>query len=170
LIQNTAVSGIYHLKEQAERALDTIIAGGIRGSSISVVLLDSSGVGAHGSVGAHGGGNCAIGGSIGVLGGAGAVAISGVQLIGAGPVMAGLTMARLGASESGAHMNGLVRALMGIGMSGRDAERCAVQVGNGGTLLSLSCNSAEQVLRARELLTATGATGASGEGGDSRVA
>jgi hypothetical protein len=161
LIQNTAVSGIYHLKEQAERALDTIIAGGIRGSSISVVLLDSSGMIAH---------DGAIGGSIGVLGGAGAVAVSGMQLVGAGPVMAGLAMARVGESESGAHMNGLVRALIGIGMSGREAEHCTAHVRNGSTLLSLSCNSAEQVLRARELLSATGAAGAGGAGGDSRVA
>jgi hypothetical protein len=164
LIQNTAVTGIYHLKEQAERALDTIIAGGIRGSSISVVLLDSSGVGVHADA------NGTIGGTIGVLGGAGAVAVSGMQLVGAGPVMARLAMAGLGESESGPHMNGLVRALMGIGMSGREAERCTAHVKNGGALLSLSCNSAEQVLRARELLTATGATGSGGEEGDSRVA
>lgn len=129
-----------------------------------MVLLDSSGAGSQA------GGSGSIGGTIGVLGGAGAVAISGMQLIGAGPVMAGLAMTRLGESDSGAHMNGLVRALMGIGMSGREAERCTAQVRSGGTLLSLSCNSAEQVVRARELLTATGATGAGGEGGDSRVA
>lgn len=164
MIQNTTVWGIYRLKEQAERALDTIIAGGIRGSSISVVLLDSSGVSAHA------GDNGVVGGTIGVLGGAGAVAVSGMRLVGAGPVMAGLAMARLGESASGPPMNGLIRALMGIGMPGREAERCAAHVKDGGTLLSLSCNSAEQILRARELLTATGAAGSGGEGGDSRVA
>lgn len=144
--QNTAVSGIYRLKEQAERALNTIIAGGIRCSSISVLLLDSSDVGS------------AIGGTIGVLRGAGAVAVSGMRLIGAGPVMACLAM------------DGLARALVGIGISGRVAERCITHIANGGTLLSLSCSSAAQVLRARELLTGTGATAVSDEAGDTRVA
>jgi hypothetical protein len=48
--RNTAVSGIYRLKNQAERALDMLIAGGIPCSSISVLLLDPADVETGGAI------------------------------------------------------------------------------------------------------------------------
>ena len=101
--RNTAVSGIYRLKNQAERALDMLIVGGMPCSSISVLLLDPADEGA-------------IGGTIGVLAGAGRVAIAGVgRMIGAGPVMAGFAGARDATAE--ADIGDLCRALVGIGIS-----------------------------------------------------
>lgn len=153
----TAVSGIYRLQDQAERALDTLIAGGISCSSISVLLLDPTQAKAptHAQAeDAAGGyrticGGADIGGTIGVLAGAGFVAILGVgRMIAAGPIMAGL---------AGAPTGGLFRALVGIGMSDHEAKHYERQVRGGGTLLSLSCNSAEQAARAKELLRVTGA-------------
>jgi len=86
--------------------------------------------------------NGAIGGTIGILAGAGAVAVPGLgRVIGAG-----------------------------IGIPEREAERCEALVRNGGTLLSVSCNSAEQVSRARKLLAGTGAGETQLESGDTRVA
>src|ERR1700761_9248202 len=82
-----AVSRIYGLKDQAERALDALIAGGIPGSSISVLMFDPA-LREPAAAAGHGTG---IGGTIGVLAGAGFITIAGVgRVIGAGPVMAGL--------------------------------------------------------------------------------
>jgi hypothetical protein len=149
ILRNTAVSGIYRLKNQAERALDMLIAGGMPCSSISVLLLDP----------ANGG---AIGGTIGVLAGAGLVAIGGVgRMIGAGPITAGLAGAREATADAettaDAEIGDLFRALVGIGISDHDAKRYEDHVKSGCTLVSVSCSSKEQAARAKELLTATGA-------------
>ncbi len=163
--RNTAVSGIYRLKEMAERALDTLIAGAIPCSSISVVLLDSADPKILG-------GDGVISGTIGILAGAGAVAVPGLgRMIGAGPVMAGLPTAHRAGPQPGAVDGGaLVRALIGIGIPEREAERCEAHVRNGGTLLSVSCGSAEQASRARNLLSGTGAVETKVDSGDTRVA
>ena len=164
---NKAVSGIYRLTELAERALDTLIGGAIPCSSISVVLLDS----ADPKAAAAGKDNGAIGGTIGILAGAGAVAVPGLgRVIGAGPIMAGLATAHRGGPQPTGTNGGLVLALSGIGIPEREAERCEALVRNGGTLLSVSCNSAEQVSRARKLLAGTGAGETQLESGDTRVA
>jgi hypothetical protein len=151
--RNTAVSGIYRLKVQAERALDTLIAGGLPCSSISVLLLDPADAGGTGGGNsAMGCGAAAIGGTIGVLAGVGLVAIPGAgQMIGAGPIMAGF---------AGANSPDVARALVGIGIPELEAKHYEAEVRNGGTLLSLSCNSIEQASRAKKLLTVTGAIGA----------
>lgn len=151
--------------------MDTLIAGAIPCSSISVVLLDS----ADPKAAAAGRDIGAIGGTIGILAGAGAVAVPGLgRVIGAGPVMAGLATARRGGLQPSGADGGLVRALIGIGIPEREAERCEALVRNGGALLSVSCNSAEQMSRARNLLAGTGAGETrveSGMGsGDTRVA
>jgi len=165
--RNTAVSGIYRLKELAERALDTLIAGAIPCSSISVVLLDSADPNAAGAGKDHG----VIGGTIGILAGVSAVTVPGLgRMIGAGPVMAGLATAGRGGPQPSGADSGLVRALVGIGISEREAERCEAHVRNGGTLLSVCCSCAQQALRARNLLAGTGAIDTKVESGDTRVA
>jgi hypothetical protein len=136
--RNIALSGIYRLKAQAERALDTLIAGGVPCSSISVLLIDS----------ADADGN-AIGGTIGVLGGAAVVTVPGIgRMIAAGPITAGLADAAID----------LARALIGTGVPELDAKYYEAEVKRGATLISLSCNCIEQISRARQLLTFTGAT------------
>jgi hypothetical protein len=157
--RNTAVSGIYRLKNQAERALDMLIAGGIPCSSISVLLLDPADVETGGAISNNGTirAGAAIGGTIGVLAGAGLVAIAGVgRMIGAGPIMAGFAGAK-DATAGAADIGDLCRALVGIGISDLEARLYEGYVRCGGTLVSVSCNSTGQVSRAKELLTATGA-------------
>jgi hypothetical protein len=160
--KNTAVFGIYKSGEAAERAVDTIIAAGYPSSSISVLLPDSESTrdfahvkdtkapeGATAGVTAGG----VIGGTLGVLAGVGALAIPGIgPFIAAGPIMAGL--AGLGV---GGAFGGLVGALVGMGIPEYEAKRYEGEVKGGGTLLSVHCDTAEQISRAKDLLKGTGA-------------
>src|ERR1700689_1279912 len=161
--KNTAVFGIYHTRNQAERSVDDLLAAGFSSDDISVLLPDhqSSKEFAHEkdtkapegtTAGVTAGG--AIGGTLGVLAGIGALAIPGVgPLIAAGPIMAGL--AGLGV---GGAMGGLVGALVGMGIPEYEAKRYEGFVKNGGTLLSVHCDTSDQVSRAKDMLKGTGAT------------
>jgi hypothetical protein len=161
--KNTAVFGIYKSGENAERAVDTLIAAGFPSSDISVLLPDTRSTkdfahekdtkapeGATAGVTAGG----VIGGTLGVLAGVGALAIPGLgPFIAAGPIMAGL--AGLGV---GGALGGLVGALVGMGIPEYEAKRYEGQVKNGGTLLSVHCDTSDQVSRAKDLLKSSGAT------------
>jgi hypothetical protein len=81
------------------------------------------------------------------------LAIPGVgPLIAAGPIVAGL--AGLGV---GGAVGGLVGALIGMGIPEYEAKRYEGRVKDGGTLLSVHCDTSDQVKRAKELLQSTGA-------------
>ena len=160
--KNTAVFGIYASGQHAERAVDSIIAAGFASSDISVLLPDTRSTRefAHEkdtkapegtTAGVTTGG--AIGGTLGVLAGIGALAIPGVgPFIAAGPIMAGL--AGLGV---GGVVGGLIGALVGMGIPEYEAKRYEGRVKGGGTLLSVHCDSSEEVSRAKDLLKQTGA-------------
>lgn len=158
-----AVFGIFSTQAEAERAVDLLIAADFPSSSISVLLPDSrstrefahekhtkapEGTAAGATVGG------AVGGTLGVLAGIGALAIPGIgPLIAAGPIVAGL--AGLGA---GGAVGGLVGALVGMGVPEYEAKRYEGRVKGGGTLLSIHCDTADEVGRARHLLEGAGAT------------
>jgi hypothetical protein len=160
--KNTAVFGIYPSALDAERAVDTLIAAGFASAAISVLLPDSRSTKefAHEkdtkapegtTVGVTAGG--AIGGTLGVLAGVGMLAIPGIgPFIAAGPIMAGL--AGLGV---GGAVGGFVGALIGMGIPEYEAKRYEGRVKDGGTLLSVHCDTSEQVTRAKEMLKGTGA-------------
>ena len=94
-----------------------------------------------------------IGGALGVLAGIGALAIPGVgPLIAAGPIVAGL--AGLGV---GGAVGGLVGALIGMGIPEYEAKRYEGRVKDGGTLLSVHCDTSDQISRAKDLLKSSGA-------------
>lgn len=161
--KNTAVYGIYSTAETAERAVDTLIAAGFASADISVLLPDTRSTRdfAHEkntkapegtTTGAAAGG--VVGGTLGVLAGIGALAIPGVgPFIAAGPIVAGL--AGLGV---GGAVGGLVGALVGMGIPEYEAKRYEGHVKNGGTLLSVHCNSSEEISRAKDMLKSTGAS------------
>src|SRR6476660_933034 len=160
--KNTAVFGIYKSSMAAERAVDQILAAGFSNNDISVLLPDSqsSKEFAHEkntkapegtTTGVATGG--AIGGTLGLLAGIGALAIPGVgPLIAAGPIMGAL--AGLGA---GGAVGGLIGALVGMGIPEYEAKRYEGRVKNGGVLLSVHCDTSEEIDRAKELLKTTGA-------------
>jgi hypothetical protein len=161
--KNKAVFGIFASETEAERAVDLLIAADFPNSSISVLLPDTRSTKefAHEkhtkapegtTAGATVGG--VIGGTLGVLAGVGALAIPGLgPFIAAGPIMAGL--AGLGA---GGAVGGLVGALVGMGIPEYEAKRYEGRVKDGGTLLSVHCDTADQVTRAKHLLKGAGAS------------
>ncbi len=90
---------------------------------------------------------------MGVLAGVGALAIPGLgPFIAAGPIVAGL--AGLGV---GGAVGGLVGALIGMGIPEYEAKRYEGRVKDGGNLLSVHCDSSEEIKRAKDLLKASGA-------------
>jgi hypothetical protein len=160
--KKTAVFGIYPSVGQAERAVDTLVQGGFSNSDISVLMPDqqSSKDFAHEkhtkapegtTTGVAAGGT--IGGALGLLAGIGALAIPGVgPFIAAGPIMG--TLAGLGV---GGAVGGLVGALVGMGIPEYEAKRYEGRIKRGGVLLSVHCNTSEEITRAKDVLKRTGA-------------
>jgi hypothetical protein len=167
--KNTAVFGIYKSTNQAEYAVDQISAAGFSNNDISVLLPDSRSTKefAHekntkapegAAAGATTGG--ILGGTLGLLAGIGALAIPGFgPFIAAGPIMAALA----GVGAGGA-VGGIVGALVGMGMPEYEAKRYEGRVKDGGVLLSVHCNSSDEVSRAEALLKRTGAEDISSAG------
>lgn len=160
--KNKAVFGIYPSVVQAERTVDTLLRAGFSNSAISVLLPDDQSTRdfAHKkdtkapegtTTGVVAGG--AIGGTLGILAGIGAIAIPGVgPFIAAGPIMGGL--AGLGV---GGTVGGIIGALVGMGLPEYEAKRYEGRVKNGGILLSVHCDTSDQIKRAKDLLKDTGA-------------
>jgi hypothetical protein len=94
-----------------------------------------------------------IGGTLGLLAGIGALAIPGVgPFIAAGPIMGALA----GVGVGGA-VGGLVGALVGMGIPEYEAKRYEGRVKDGGILLSVHCDTSDEITRAKEVLKRTGA-------------
>jgi hypothetical protein len=160
--KNTAAFGIYKDRATAETAVDRLLAGGFSNDDVSVLMSDSSGSkdfatekntkapeGTTTGVGVGG----VVGGTLGLLAGIGALAIPGVgPLIAAGPIMAGLAGLGIGGA-----VGGLVGALVGMGIPEYEAKRYEGRVKDGGILLSVHCNTSEEISKAKDILKATGA-------------
>jgi hypothetical protein len=160
--KNTAVFGIYSTPLAAETAVDQLVAAGFSDQDVSVLMsdIDATREFAHEkstkapegtAVGVTTGG--IVGGAFGLLAGIGALAIPGVgPLIAAGPIMGAL--AGLGV---GGAVGGLVGALVGLGIPEYEAKRYEGRVKDGGVLLSVHCNTSDDIKRAKEILKATSA-------------
>jgi hypothetical protein len=160
--KNTAAFGIYQSTATAEVAVDRLTSAGFSNDDVSVLMADSQSSkdfaaekntkapeGAATGVGVGG----AVGGTLGLLAGIGALAIPGVgPLIAAGPIMGAL--AGLGV---GGAVGGLVGALVGMGIPEYEAKRYEGRVKDGGILVSVHCDSSEEISRAKDILKATGA-------------
>jgi hypothetical protein len=167
--KKTAVFGIYTTIGQAERAVDTLVFEGFSNADVSVLLPDNQTTRdfAHEkhtkapegtATGAAAGGT--IGGTLGLLAGIGALAIPGVgPFIAAGPIMGALA----GVGVGGA-VGGLVGALVGMGIPEYEAKRYEGRVKQGGILLSVHCDTSEQITRAKNVLKQTGAQDISAAG------
>jgi hypothetical protein len=160
--RNVAVFGIYPTATNAEMAVDRLVASGYSDQDVSVLMADAytakefahekntkAPEGATAGVTTGG----LIGGTLGLLAGIGALAIPGIgPLIAAGPIMAAL--AGLGA---GGALGGIVGALVGLGIPEYEARRYEGRVKNGGVLLSVHCDTSDEISRAKDILRSTGA-------------
>ena len=170
--KNTAVFGIYPSAAQAERAVDALVVEGFAYTDVSVLMPDRQGTKdfAHEkhtkapegtTTGAATGG--AIGGTLGLLAGIGALAIPGLgPFIAAGPIMA--TLAGVGV---GGAVGGLVGALVGMGIPEYEAKRYEGRVKDGGVLLSVHCDTSEEIARAKDILKRTSAEDIASSGEES---
>ena len=159
--KNTAAFAIFPSRSAAEVAVDQLTAAGFSNQDVSVLMSDKEGSkdfatekntkapeGTATGVGIGG----TVGGTLGLLAGIGALAIPGVgPLIAAGPIMGAL--AGLGV---GGALGGLVGALVGMGIPEYEAKRYEGRVKDGGILVSVHCDSSEEVSRAKDILKAAG--------------
>jgi tetrahydromethanopterin S-methyltransferase subunit C len=156
-----AVFGVYATRAAVEEAADTLVQAGLNSSDISVLLPENLGSKAIGTEkatkapegAATGAGSGAIlGGTLGLLAGIGALAIPGVgPLIAAGPIMATLAGAGIGGA-----VGGVTGALVGMGIPEYEAKRYEGRLQKGGILLSVHCDTSEEIKRAKEIMQRTG--------------
>lgn len=159
--KNTAAFGIFPSRMAAEEAVDRLRAAGFSHDDVSVLMSDTEGSKEFASekntkapegttTGVLSGGT--IGGTLGLLAGLGALAIPGVgPLIAAGPIMGALAGLGIGGA-----VGGLVGALIGMGIPEYEAKRYEGRVKDGGILVSVHCDSSEEVSRAKDVLKAAG--------------
>jgi hypothetical protein len=159
--KRTSVFGIYPSAMAADGGVDALVRAGFPIGNVSMLLADASprelGHEKHTkapegtATGATAGG--AIGGTLGLLVGIGALAIPGLgPFIAAGPIMA--TLAGIGA---GGAVGGLLGALSGLGIPEYEAKRYEGRVKNGGVLVSVHCDTSDQISRAKDVLKSSGA-------------
>ncbi len=147
---------------QAETIVMRLQQAGLSSADISVLMPDRSGSrdfgyehntkapeGATLGVGAGG----VAGGVLGLLAGIGALAIPGVgPLIAAGPIMATLSGAAIGAT-----LGGIAGALVGFGMPEQEARQYESKVMDGGILISAHVYGREEVDDIERILQVAGA-------------
>jgi hypothetical protein len=167
--KNTAAFGLYSNRVQVEQGITSLLAARFRNEDISVLFPDNAGTkdfahqkhtkapeGATAGVGAGG----AIGGTLGLLVGIGALAIPGLgPFIAAGPIMAALA----GVGVGGA-VGGFTGALIGLGIPEYEAKRYEGRIQKGGILLSVHCDTSDEIKRAKEVMKSTGADDISSTG------
>lgn len=168
--KKVAVFGIYSTRTAVENATDSLVKAGFPTTDISVLLPESLGgpkdIGTEKATKAPEGTAAGvttgglIGGTLGLLAGVGLLAIPGLgPFIAAGPIMAGL--AGLGV---GGTVGGVTGALIGMGIPEFEAKRYEGGLQKGGILLSVHCDTADEIKRAKEVLKQTNAEDVSSTG------
>jgi hypothetical protein len=168
--KQVAVFGIYSTRGAVESAVDSLTSAGFPMSDISVLLPESLGapreIGTEkttkapegAAAGATTGG--VIGGTLGLLAGVGMLAIPGLgPFIAAGPIMAGLAGLGIGGA-----VGGVTGALVGMGIPEFEAKRYEGRLQKGGILLSVHCDTSDEIGRAKDLMQRTGGEDVSSTG------
>jgi hypothetical protein len=162
MAKNKSVFGIYSSRSGVENAVTALRDSGFQQSDVSVLLPENLGnreiatqknTKAPEGATAGAGSGAVIGGTLGWLVGIGALAIPGLgPFIAAGPIMAALA----GAGVGGA-VGGVTGALVGMGIPEFEAKRYEGRLQKGGILVSVHCDTSEEVKRAKDILQRTGA-------------
>src|SRR5580700_3535215 len=160
--KKTVVFGMYTTVPAADSATDQLVRSGFSAAEVSALLPENLGTRPIGTEkatkapegAATGAGSGAVlGGALGLLAGMGALAIPGVgPLIAAGPILA--TLAGVGV---GGAVGGLTGALIGLGIPEYEAKRYEGRMQKGGVLLSVHCDTSDEVKRTKDLMRGTGA-------------
>jgi hypothetical protein len=160
--KDKSVLGIYSTRSGVETAVLAFKDGGFSNSDISVLLPENLGTkelatdkSSKAPEGATAGGTtgAVIGGALGWLVGIGALAIPGVgPFIAAGPIMAAL--AGLGV---GGAVGGFTGALVGLGIPEYEAKRYEGHIKKGGILVSVHCDTSDEITHAKQIMQNTGA-------------
>jgi len=167
--KKTAVFGIYATSSGAEHAIDTLTNSGFAISDVSVLVPETLGnkdmaatkaTKAPEGAATGAGSGAVLGGTLGLLAGIGALAIPGVgPLIAAGPIMSVLA----GVGVGGA-VGGITGGLIGLGIPEYEAKRYEGRLKKGGILLSVHCDTSEEIKQAKKILENTGAEDISSTG------
>ncbi len=160
--KNKSVFGIYSSRSSVENAVTTLKDSGFQHSDVSVLLPENLGskeiateknTKAPEGATTGAGSGAVIGGTLGWLVGIGALAIPGLgPFIAAGPIMAALA----GMGVGGA-VGGVTGALVGMGIPEFEAKRYEGRLQKGGILVSVHCDTSEEIKRGKEILERTGA-------------
>lgn len=154
------VTGVFRSRLGAERAADDLMAAGFSRDDISLLMSDTTrgrefGVERSSKAPEGAATGATIGGVVGAvvagLAAVGTIAIPGLGLVAAGPVLA--TLAGLGA---GAAAGGLTGALVGMGIPEHEAKFYKDEIDKGGILLGVYTHD-DRSKTAREVLDTAGA-------------
>jgi hypothetical protein len=167
--KKTAVFGIYTTVAAADLATDSLVKAGFSIADVSALLPENLGSKpiateknskAPEGAATGAGSGAVLGGTLGLLAGIGALAIPGVgPLIAAGPIMAALA----GVGVGGA-VGGFTGALIGMGIPEFEAKRYEGYLKKGGILLSVHCDTSDEIKRAKEIMKNTHAEDVSSTG------
>jgi len=156
----TLVTGLFRARSSAEHAIEDLVAHGWSRDDISLLMSDATqgrefglAMATKAPEGAAAGGT--IGGVIGAIAAGlvatGVLAVPGLGLMAAGPIVA--TLAGLGA---GAAAGGLTGALLGLGLPEHEAKFYNEQIEQGGILVGVYTHD-DRAAQARKTLEASGA-------------
>jgi hypothetical protein len=159
--KNKSVFGIYSTRAGVEKAIGILKDSGFSHSDVSVLLPENLGgkelatdKATKAPEGATAGASSGvvIGGTLGWLVGIGALAIPGLgPFIAAGPIMAALAGAGLGGAVCG-----VTGALVGLGIPEYEAKQYEGRLQKGGILVSVHCDTSDEIKRSKEILERTG--------------
>lgn len=167
--KKTAAFGIFGTHSATENAIDALTRAGFPISDVSVLVPETLGSRDMGmekatkapegvATGASSG--AVLGGTLGLLAGIGALAIPGIgPLIAAGPIVSALA----GIGVGGA-VGGLTGGLIGLGIPEYEAKRYEGRIRQNGILLSVHCNTSDEIKEAKEIMEQTGGENVSSSG------
>ncbi len=151
------VTGVFKTRVAAEAAVDAIIKRGYTRDDISVLMSDATKSKEFAiETGSHAAGGAGIGGAVGGTVGAIAAAIVAVgttiALPGLGLIVAGPLVAALAGAGAGAATGGLVGALIGAGIPEHRAKVYDASLRSGGILIGVESKTDEDADQLEKLL------------------
>ena len=156
------VTGLFKTRTAAEAAVDAVIKRGYTRDDISVLMSDATKSKEFAiEQGTRAGDGAALGGALGGVAGATLAAIlavgTSVALPGLGLVIAGPIVAALAGAGAGGATGGLIGALVGAGIPEHRAKVYDAGIRSGGILIGIEAKTAEDADKLEQLLADLGA-------------